>query len=122
MDLKGYNKFCKSLPHSTHVVQWGGSHVWKIGGKVYAVGGWQDEDDGLFVSFKVSPIAFEVLKDEPGIRPAPYLASRGMKWLQWMSEETLSSEELKEHIRMSYQIVGSGLTKKLQRELGLLSD
>ena len=120
MDIKAYNAFCDSLPHSTHVVQWGGSHVWKIGGKVYAVGGWQDEEAHLFVSFKVTPIAFEVLKDEPGIRPAPYLASRGMKWLQWMSDETLSDDGLKEHIEMSYQIVGSGLTKKLQRELGLL--
>ena len=122
MDIKSYNAFCKSLPHSTHVVQWGGAHVWKIGGKVYAVGGWQDEDAELHVSFKVSPIAFEVLGDQPGLRPAPYLASRGMKWIQWMSDETLSQDELKEHIRTSYQIVGSGLTKKLQRELGLLID
>ena len=120
MDIPAYNAFCKSLPHSTHVVQWGGAHVWKIGGKVYAVGGWQDDEEEFFVSFKVSPIAFEVLKGEPGIRPAPYLASRGMKWLQWMSDETLSEEELKAHIEMSYRIVGSGLTKKLQRELGLL--
>ena len=122
MDIKAYNSFCESLPHSTHVVQWGGAHVWKIGGKVFAIGGWQGDEEGLFVSFKVTPIAFEVLKEEVGLRPAPYLASRGMKWIQWMSEDTLSYDELKEHIRMSYQIVGSGLTKKLQRELGLLAD
>ena len=122
MDIKAYNKFCKSLPHSTSVVQWGGAHVWKIGGKVYAVGRWEEESAELHVSFKVSPIAFEVLGDQPGLRPAPYLASRGMKWIQWMSDETLNEAELKEHIRMSYQIVGSGLTKKFQRELGLLVD
>lgn len=121
MDVKTYNKFCKSLMHSTSVVQWGGSHVWKIGGKVYAVGSVQDEGN-VFVSFKASPIAFEVLGDQPGLRPAPYLASRGMKWIQWMSDETLSEDELKAHIEMSYQIVGAGLTKKLQRELGLLDD
>ncbi len=28
-----------SLPATTHVVQWGGAHVWKVGGKVFAVGG-----------------------------------------------------------------------------------
>ena len=121
MDIKAYNSFCKSLLHSTSVVQWGGSHVWKIGGKVYAVGAPQEEDT-VFVSYKVSPIAFEVLGDQPGLRPAPYLASRGMKWIQWMNDETLSANELKEHIRMSYQIVAGGLTKKLQRELGLLSN
>ena len=122
MDINAYNDFCTSLPHSTHVVQWGGAHVWKIGGKVYAIGGWQDEADELFVSFKVTPIAYEVLSDQPGLRPAPYLASRGMKWIQWMSDETLSAAELKEHLSMSYKIVGSGLTKKKQRELGLLAD
>ena len=121
MDTITYNAFCESLPHSTHVVQWGGSHVWKIGGKVFAVGAVQ-EAGNVFVSFKASPIAFEVLGDQPGLRPAPYLASRGMKWIQWMSGETLSEDELRAHIKMSYEIVGSGLTKKLQRELGLLKD
>ena len=122
MDIKAYNAFCKSLPHTTSVVQWGGAHVWKIGGKVFAVGRWQDEPGQLHVSFKVTPIAFELLGDQPGLRPAPYLASRGMKWIQWMNDETLSHEELRDHIKMSYQIVGAGLTKKLQRELGLLGD
>ncbi len=28
-----------SLPATPHVVQWGGSDVWKVGGKVFAIGG-----------------------------------------------------------------------------------
>ena len=61
MTYEEYNAFCGSLPVTTHVVQWGGSHVWKVGGKVFAVGGWND--DGLTgISFKVSEIAFEMLK------------------------------------------------------------
>ena len=78
MTLDDYNSFCASLPHTTHVVQWGGAHVWKVGGKVFAIGGWSD-GDGLAVSFKVSEMAFDILKEQPGLRPAPYLASRGMK-------------------------------------------
>ena len=34
-----FNAFCASLPAVTHVVQWGGSDVWKVGGKVFAIGG-----------------------------------------------------------------------------------
>ena len=40
MTLDDYNGFCASLPGTTHVVQWGGAHVWKVGGKVFAIAGW----------------------------------------------------------------------------------
>ena len=39
MTLDEYNAFCGSLPSTTHVVQWGGADVWKVGGKVFAIGG-----------------------------------------------------------------------------------
>lgn len=118
MTYEEYNAFCGSLPVTTHVVQWGGSHVWKVGGKVFAVGGWND--DGLTgISFKVSEIAFEMLKDQPGLRPAPYLASRGMKWIQHFEAPGLSDDALKEYLTESHRIVSLGLTKKLQKELGL---
>ena len=38
MTLAEYNRYCASLPAATHVVQWGGAHVWKVGGKVFAIG------------------------------------------------------------------------------------
>jgi predicted DNA-binding protein (MmcQ/YjbR family) len=121
MTPAAYNKFCGSLPHTTHVVQWGGSHVWKVGGKMFAVGGW-NEGKVLGVTFKVSEIAFEVLKDRPGLRPAPYLASRGMKWIQHYAKPGLSDKDLREHLGESHRIVSLGLTKKLQKELGLNQD
>ncbi len=118
MTYEEYNAFCKSLPHTTYVMQWGGAHVWKVGGKMFAVGGWNDE--GMTgVTFKVSEIAFEVLKDRPGLRPAPYLASRGMKWIQHYAKPGLSDKDLREHLAESHRIVSLGLTKKLQKELGL---
>ena len=73
---EGFNAFCRALPATTYVVQWGGSHVWKVGGKVFAIGGWQIDEPSF--TFKVSDIAYEMLKEQPGLRPAPYLASRGM--------------------------------------------
>lgn len=120
MTLKEYNAYCKSLPHTTHVIQWGGSHVWKIGSKVFAIGG-ETEGELARCSFKVRPISFHILKDQPGCQGAPHLASRGMKWIQRTSDETLSDGDLKEYLAESYRLVGAGLTKKLQRELGLIN-
>lgn len=50
MTLDDYNSFCASLPATSHVVQWGGAHVWKVGAKVFAIGGW-DQGQQLFVTF-----------------------------------------------------------------------
>ena len=118
MTYEEYNAYCKTLRCATHVVQWRGSHVWKVGGKVFAIGGW-NQSDHPGITFKVSDIAFQVLKEQPGLRPAPYLASRGFKWIQHFEEPGLSDEGLREHIETSHNLVSLGLTKKLQKELGL---
>ena len=112
-----FNAFCRGLKGSNHVIQWGNSDVWKVGPKLFAVAGWNDGKDAY--TFKASDIAYEVLQGEPGIRPAPYLASRGMKWLQVYDDPGLSDDSLKEHIVMSYQMVAAKLTKKQRAELGL---
>jgi len=120
MTYDDFNAFCAALPATTHVVQWGGSHVWKVGGKVFAIGGW---DDGTAaISFKVSDLSFEMLKDQAGLRPAPYLAARGGKWIQHYGEPGLPDDELLAYLRASHAIVAGSLTRKLRRELGLISD
>lgn len=117
MNRDEFNTFCASLKATTHVVQWGNSDVWKVGGKLFAVCGWADGADAF--TFKVTDIAFEVLPEMQGIRPAPYLASRGMKWVQQYTDGGLSDEELKNHIRYSYEMAVAKLTKKLRAELDL---
>lgn len=112
-----FNVFCGAMRATTHVVQWGNSDVWKVGGKVFGICGWNKGADAF--TFKVSEIAFEVLPDTPGIRPAPYMASRGLKWLQQYGEPGLSDDELRRHIVLSYDLVAAGLTKKKRAELGL---
>jgi len=114
-----FNKFCRTLPATTYVVQWGGSHVWKVGGKVFAIGGWQHHEPSF--TFKVSDIAYEILKERPGLRPAPYLASRGMKWIQHFAKPGLSDRDLRDYICQSHAIVAQGLSKKRRRELGLIA-
>lgn len=112
-----FNAFCASLKATSHVVQWGNADVWKVGGKVFAICGWNDGKDAF--TFKAGDIAFEVLGEEPGIRPAPYLASRGMKWLQVYEAGAMSDATLKEHLVMSYDLVVAGMSKKKRGELGL---
>lgn len=118
MTYDQFNEFCSDLPATTYVVQWGGSHVWKVGGKVFAIGGWSDEKTPAF-SFKVTEVDFHLLKDESGYRPAPYLASRGMKWIQQVSTSKKLDKMLKHYLTHSHYLVSLGLTKKKQKELGL---
>ena len=69
MTYDEFNAFCRALSATTHVIQWGGSHVWKVGAKVFAIGGWAGENPAF--TFKVSDISYELLKDQPGRRPRP---------------------------------------------------
>lgn len=121
MNLARYNRFCRSLPHATHVVQWGGAHVWKVGGKVFAIGGWEADGAPLAVTFKCSELSFALLKDQPGCRPAPYLASRGMLWIQRTSDESVSDADLEAYVRQSHRLAALNLPKRVRRELGLVA-
>ena len=67
---------------------------------------------------KVSDMAFEILQSEAGLRPAPYLASRGLKWLQCHDPGGLSDSDLRDHIKASYEMIIAGLSKKKRAELG----
>jgi predicted DNA-binding protein (MmcQ/YjbR family) len=118
MKFAQFNKFCKSLPGTTYVKQWGDCHVWKVAGKVFAIGVPGGDEEAYTI--KVSPWAFEVLKDQPGICPAPYLASRGLSWIQHYDKPGLNDTQLKDYIRKSYDLVLNGVSKKKRRELGLL--
>lgn len=129
MNLKGYNQYCRSKHASTHVNQWGGSDVWKISGKVFALAR-VDKNDILGISFKTSETNFYFLREKDNYRPAPYLATRGMLWIQYydstlkqsslVSPDPILDEELRYYLDESYRLVSLNLTKKKQRELGLL--
>lgn len=117
MTYEKFNAFCGSLPATSYVMQWGGAHVWKVGGKVFAIGGWDTGDAAI--TFKVSPLSYEMLKEQQGLRPAPYLASRGMTWIQHYAEPGLRDAELRDYLRQSHAIVAQGLSKKKRLELGI---
>ena len=121
MTYEEFNAYCGSLRATHHVVQWGESDVWKVGGptgKVFAIGGWVGEGE-FGCTFKVSPTDYEMLRQAPGLRPAPYLASRGMKWIQHYAKPGLSDGQLREYLAESHRLASLNLTKKRQKELGL---
>jgi predicted DNA-binding protein (MmcQ/YjbR family) len=96
MNFDQYNEFCKTLPATSYVQP--------------------------AYSFKTCELDFQILKEEPGFRPAPYLASRGFTWIQKDSDAENYDKALEEYLIDSHRIVSLGLTKKLQKELGLNQD
>lgn len=121
MTLDEYNAFCASLPHANHVVQWRGAHVWKVDTKVFAIARF-DEGERERVTFKCSAFSYDILKEQPGLRPAPHLASRGMSWIQRISDETMDDGALKDYLAESHRLAAQSLTLKRRKSLGLADD
>lgn len=116
MNYDEFNQFCSTFPASTHVIQWGNADVWKIGGKVFAIGGWSKGGQSAF-TFKTSNLNYEFLSDLEGYIPAPYFANRGMKWIQQTGTDGELDEDLRYYVSESYRIVSTSLTKRKQEEI-----
>lgn len=100
-----------ALPAATKVVQWGGSDVYKVGGKVFAICGLSG---GL--SFKVSAIGFEVLTSDGFGRQAPYCAKG--QWVN-IALEKLEPGDAADWLATAHSLIAAKLTKKARAELGL---
>jgi len=119
MTYQEFNSFCGSLSGASYVKQWGDSDVWKVGAKVFAIGGWQKNDQTAF-TFKTSEVNYYFLQEKAGYRPAPYFANRGMKWIQMFDVAQVEEEELRYYISESYKIVRASLSKTKQKGLTFL--
>ncbi len=100
-----------ALPAVTQVVQWGGSDVYKVGGKVFAICGLSGG-----ISFKVSAIGFVVLTEDGPGRQAPYCAKG-----QWVNVDldAAPDEDLQDWLRTAHSLIAAKLTKAVKRELAL---
>jgi predicted DNA-binding protein (MmcQ/YjbR family) len=85
---------------------------------VFAIGGWSHGDE-FTVSFKCSKTSFEILSELPGLRPAPYLASRGLLWMQRFDTHAFSDHNLKQYIRKSHAMILVARPKKTQTAFGV---
>lgn len=112
MDRAAVNAFCATLPGADLSDPWGGGHdAWKVGGKMFACIG--VANDG--VSVKTPDIETAGLLIEMGrAERAPYFHKSWVR-LPWNHVER---EEFEDRLRASYEIVRSGLPKKVQAALG----
>ena len=118
MTRQEFDKLCKALPKTTHVEQWGGASVWKIGGKIFAICSNWGSGPGAKISFKCSDMSYDLLRQQKGIVPAPYLARA--KWVQIEDAKALSGKDLRAYIESAYRLVVAKLTKAKRAELGLV--
>ena len=114
MDIESLRAFCLSLPAVTEDVKWEADLCFSVGGKMFCVASLEPP---LNISFKVGDELFEEISNSPGIIPAPYMARA--KWVRVLNNKHFSKQEWEAHIRDSYNLVKSKLTKKLRNELGL---
>jgi len=112
MTPEAFDAACRALPAVTHVVQWGDSDVYKVGGKVFAIRGL-----GGAVSFKVSEIAYEVMIEAGIARPAPYLARA--KWVAVDDLAAVDADEMAGWLANAHSLIAAKLTRAQRGSLGL---
>jgi len=113
MRREGFEAFALALPGATLVRQWRDDSVAKVGGKIFAL---LDNDPGE-VWLKVSDMAYELLTELEGVRPAPYFTRA--KWVAISVESPLSADEIEAYITEAHRIIAGKLSRKLRDELGL---
>ena len=116
MRYKDVEAHCLSLPGAALSIQWGADHVFKVGGKMFAVMG-PPEQRPHSLSFKASEESFHILTQVPGIIPAPYLARA-----QWVMLERLGAlrpGELKAYLTRAHALIAAGLPRKTRTALGI---
>lgn len=116
MSPKVFEATCLRLPAATKVVQWEGTSVFKVGGKMFALSGGFIERSGGFM-FKTSTMAYQLLIEQGFARPAPYLARA--KWVQLTGNSALSDGELKAYLDHAHALIVAKLTRKSRKALGL---
>lgn len=113
MTPEAFDKACRALPGVTMDVLWGDHHVFKVGGRMFAVYGPGDDS----FSFKASDIAFEALTETGRAIPAPYM--QRAKWVRFASLKAQDAAEVTDWLQSAHGLIGAKLTKKLRAELGI---
>ena len=102
---------CKSLPGAEMVVQWEGCHVWKVGGKVFAI----SVPDQERITFKCDHPDTAAFLIEIGVATiAPHLPRGGWVAMAYATE----AADLVARVSTSYKTVFAALPKARQAEIG----
>ena len=113
MTYDEFDAACRALPGTTMEVLWGADHVYKVGGKMFAVTG----PEGRSFSAKFSDIAFEALTESGRGMPAPYMARA--RWVRFEDLKALDRDEVADWLATAHALVAAKLTKKARAELGI---
>jgi predicted DNA-binding protein (MmcQ/YjbR family) len=62
-------------------------------------------------------MAYELLIELDGVRPAPYFARAG--WVAISAVSPLTGDEVEAYIREAHRIIAGKLSKRVRTELGL---
>ena len=114
MNVDAIREYCLSFPRATEKLQWGDNLCFKIGGKIFAI----VSLDNPRLCFKCSPETFAELIEREDIHPAPYVGR--YKWVMLDRLDAVGSDELRELIRQSYEMVAAKAPgkKKLRKKSG----
>jgi predicted DNA-binding protein (MmcQ/YjbR family) len=118
MTYDDVTKHALSLPGAELSIKWGSDHCFVVGKKMFAAMGpkpGKGETSGI--SFKADEMGFDILTKKRGITPAAYLARA--KWVSMDKLDRLPDAQLKAYLARAHAIVASGLSKKLQKSLGI---
>ena len=113
MNIDQLRQFCTELPGVTEDIKWDHDLCFSVGKKMFAVTGVDEAEGGI--SVKTTPEKFAELTERPGIRPAHYVAR--YHWITIEDEKAVSSDELRQLIRESYQLVFDKLPAKIKKSI-----
>jgi predicted DNA-binding protein (MmcQ/YjbR family) len=111
MNIEQLRKFCLSLPGATEDIKWGADLCFCVGEKMFCVTGADSIAGGL--SLKCTPEKFEELIEREGIDPAAYVGR--YKWVRISDLDVVTSFELNDLIKTSYQLVFDKLPPKIKK-------
>ena len=112
MTFEELDTICLAKPGTEKVIQWMGSHVYKVGGKVFAI--FVAEEDRVTLKC-ASPEQAAMLIEVGAASVAPHLPRGGSAPFKG-----LEADELAERVQISYDTIRTSLTKKKEAELEAL--
>ncbi len=116
MTIEDLQNICSKLPGFSTDIKWEKELCFLVSDKIFLITGL--DQNPIAASFKVPDEDFDEISSRDGFEPAPYLARN--KWVRVNDIRLVSKKEWEVFIEKSYKIISTKLTKKKQKELGLI--
>lgn len=114
MDIESFRKYCLLKKGVTEEFPFGeNTLVYKVAGKMFAL---TDLESFESVNLKVDPEQGAILQEEyPAVQPGYHMNKK--HWITVVMDGSVPDKVFRQWIDQSYQLVVSGLPKKLQKIL-----